>query len=55
VKAVQLKWKDLHFSLHGTKIHAIFAHLVQLMTEWFGIGCLGEDFNGKGAPNRKEG
>merc|ERR1712183_93879 len=44
VKAVQQKWNDLHLSLKGTKIHAVFMHLIQQMKKERGIGCFGEDF-----------
>merc|ERR1712183_67036 len=44
VKAVQQKWNDLHLSLKGTRIHAIFMHLIEQMKKERGIGCFAEDF-----------
>ena len=44
VKAVLLKWRDLHLSFLGPKIHAVEDHLIYLMMLWNGIGCFLEDF-----------
>merc|ERR1712032_1583740 len=38
------KWRDLHLSFKGPKIHAVEDHLVPLMTKLNGIGCFLEDF-----------
>ena len=48
VNKIEVKWNDLRLSLLGTKIHAIFGHLVPMMQKWEGIGCFGEDFVEKG-------